>query len=83
MFVQDDVVLGTLSVRENLLFSAALRLPSKTSFKERRERVDKVIKELGLESCADTKVCYFRKMDRDIGMTLAEQVCKQECGQKY
>ena len=53
---QDDVVLGTLSVRENLQFSAALRLPSHLSRKERKERVEKVIDELGLKACANTKV---------------------------
>ena len=30
--VQDDVVMGTMTVRENLHFSAALRLPSSISF---------------------------------------------------
>ena len=48
--------MGTLSVRENLLFSAALRLPSSTSWKQRRQRVEKIINELGLERCANTKV---------------------------
>lgn len=48
--------MGTLSVRENLLFSAALRLPREYTWKERKERVDKVIEELGLQSCAYTKV---------------------------
>ena len=60
---QDDLMMGMLSVRENLAFSAALRLPSHTSRQQRRERVEMVIKELGLESCADTKVrpllCYW------------------------
>jgi len=54
--LKDDVVLGTLSVRENLHFSAALRLPGKTTFNERKQRVERVIEELGLQSCADTKV---------------------------
>ena len=49
-------MMGMLSVRENLAFSAALRLPSHTSREQRRERVENVIKELGLQSCADTKV---------------------------
>ena len=53
---QDDVVMGTLSVRENLQFSAALRLPSHMSSSQRRERVERVIQELGLSKCADTKV---------------------------
>nr|XP_022314885.1 ATP-binding cassette sub-family G member 2-like isoform X2 [Crassostrea virginica] len=54
--VQDDVVMGTLTVRENFLFSASLRLPSSLSSKERNEKVDTVIQELGLTHCADTKV---------------------------
>ena len=49
-------MLGTLSVRENLYFSATLRLPGSTTWKERKERVEKVIEELGLQSCAHTKV---------------------------
>ncbi|XP_046345646.1 broad substrate specificity ATP-binding cassette transporter ABCG2-like isoform X1 [Haliotis rufescens] len=54
--VQDDVVMGTLTVRENFQFSAALRLPSNTSQMERDSRVDAVIDELGLNQCADTRV---------------------------
>ena len=50
--------MGTLSVRENLHFSAALRLPSSTTRKQRRERVERVIRELGLQYCADTKVRF-------------------------
>ena len=56
MIPQDDVVMGTLTVRENFAFSAALRLPSSVSTSERNERVKQVIKDLGLGRCADTKV---------------------------
>ncbi|KAL3876014.1 hypothetical protein ACJMK2_033903, partial [Sinanodonta woodiana] len=54
--VQDDVVVGMLTVRENFQFSAALRLPSTVSKTEREKRVEQVIQELGLQHCADTKV---------------------------
>ncbi len=54
--LQDDVVMGTLTVRENLSFSAALRLPSHMTRQQRKERVEKVIEELRLEQCADSKV---------------------------
>lgn len=54
--VQDDVVMGTLTVRENLQFSAALRLPTTMSNHEKNERINKVIRELGLEKVADSKV---------------------------
>jgi len=53
---QDDVVMGTLTVRENLMFSANLRLPKKVPADERRDIVDDTIDVLGLTSCADTKV---------------------------
>lgn len=48
--------MGTLTVRENFHFSAALRLPSEVTEAERDARVDQVIFELGLGNCADTKV---------------------------
>ncbi|NWR88189.1 ABCG2 protein, partial [Furnarius figulus] len=54
--VQDDVVMGTLTVRENLTFSAALRLPKSVKEKEKEERVNQIIKELGLSKVADSKV---------------------------
>ena len=53
---QDDVVMGTLTVRENLMFSANLRLPQTMSDDEKCDRVDEAIDELGLATCADTKV---------------------------
>lgn len=52
-------MMGTLSVRENLQFSAALRLPSHMTRQQRGKRVERVISELGLESCADTKVLMW------------------------
>ena len=49
-------MMGVLTVRENLQFSAALRLPSKMTRKQRRDRVERVIEQLGLQGCANTKV---------------------------
>ena len=49
--------MGTLSVTENLMFSAALRLPPSYSWAERREKVKKVIEELGLQKVAKSRVC--------------------------
>lgn len=49
--------MGTLSVRENLAFSANLRLSSKEYSNEaKREKVDNVIDQLGLTECANTFV---------------------------
>ncbi|KAM6220509.1 broad substrate specificity ATP-binding cassette transporter ABCG2 [Rhynchocyon petersi] len=54
--VQDDVVMGTLTVRENLQFSAALRLPTTMRNHEKNERINRIIQELGLGKVADSKV---------------------------
>ncbi|XP_030609578.1 ATP-binding cassette sub-family G member 2-like [Archocentrus centrarchus] len=54
--VQDDVVMGTLTVRENFTFSAALRLPSSISQKEKKQKINRLIEELGLGRVADSKV---------------------------
>uniref|UniRef100_A0A3B4BCB4 ABC transporter domain-containing protein n=1 Tax=Periophthalmus magnuspinnatus TaxID=409849 RepID=A0A3B4BCB4_9GOBI len=55
--VQDDILMGTLSVRENLLFSANLRLdPSEHTRKDKETRVDTIIQDLGLTDCAHTKI---------------------------
>uniref|UniRef100_A0A671MIX2 ABC transporter domain-containing protein n=1 Tax=Sinocyclocheilus anshuiensis TaxID=1608454 RepID=A0A671MIX2_9TELE len=55
--VQDDILMGTLTVRENLLFSGNLRLPRKQySTADKKKKVESIIQELGLEDCADTKI---------------------------
>uniref|UniRef100_UPI00358EFC6B broad substrate specificity ATP-binding cassette transporter ABCG2 n=1 Tax=Myxine glutinosa TaxID=7769 RepID=UPI00358EFC6B len=54
--VQDDVVMGTLTVRENLAFSAALRISNSPSLAERKERVERLLLELGITAVADSKV---------------------------
>ncbi len=54
--VQDDIVSGNLTVRENLIFSANLRLSENVSPTEKNAIVDEVIRQLGLEKCADSKV---------------------------
>ena len=54
--VQDDIFTDTLTVRENLLFSANLRLPNSLTALEKFNRVSSIIHELGLESCADTRM---------------------------
>ncbi|XP_071470534.1 broad substrate specificity ATP-binding cassette transporter ABCG2-like [Marmota flaviventris] len=54
--VQDDVVMSTLSMRENMQFSASLRLPTTMSKEEKNNRISKVIEKLGLHEMADSKV---------------------------
>ncbi|CAI2730458.1 unnamed protein product [Schistosoma spindalis] len=51
--VQENIVIETLTIRENITFSATLRLPRCTAARERDEKVSSVIEELGLTSVAD------------------------------
>ena len=51
--------MGTLTVKENFMFSANLRLPKTVTLEEKRRRVDDIIAELGLIHCADSKVCII------------------------
>lgn len=51
--------MGTLTVRENLRFSAALRLSSSVKQKEKEARVNRLITELGLSKVADRRVLTY------------------------
>uniref|UniRef100_A0A3Q1J774 ABC transporter domain-containing protein n=1 Tax=Anabas testudineus TaxID=64144 RepID=A0A3Q1J774_ANATE len=55
--VQDDILMGTLTVKENLLFSANLRLnPKLYTTTDKHSRVAAIIQDLGLADCANTKI---------------------------
>lgn len=54
--VQNDIIMGTLSVRESLWFSANLRLPRRLTKEQKAARIDRILNELGLNGCADTKI---------------------------
>lgn len=50
---QDDVLLGTLTVRETITYSAHLRLPSTMTEEEINRSIEGVIIQMGLQDCAD------------------------------
>lgn len=50
---QEDVMLGTLTVRETITYSAHLRLPTKMTKEELNGIVEGTIIEMGLQDCAD------------------------------
>jgi len=54
--MQDDSHLVRLTVKETLTFSALLRLPAEMPKKEKMDRVDRVLGELGLWNVAETRV---------------------------
>ena len=53
---QDDIMHADLTVQEALYFSARLRLPTDYSDNEIRQRIQKVIKDLGLEGTEHTRI---------------------------
>nr|ADN33920.1 white-brown-complex ABC transporter family protein [Cucumis melo subsp. melo] len=50
---QEDILLGTLTVRETISYSAQLRLPNSMTKDELDSIVDATILEMGLQDCAD------------------------------
>lgn len=53
---QDDNLIGTLTVRETIWYSARVRLPDKMLRSEKRALVERTIIEMGLQDCADTVI---------------------------
>lgn len=53
---QEDMLMGTLTVRETLMYSALLRLPQSMSMEAKRVRVQEVMQELGIDHLADRKI---------------------------
>nr|CAH8856960.1 unnamed protein product [Trichobilharzia regenti] len=51
--VQENIAMDTLTIRENITFSASLRSPRCTTSRQREAKVSSVIEELGLSSVAD------------------------------
>ncbi|KAI4347399.1 hypothetical protein L6164_008214 [Bauhinia variegata] len=53
---QDDNLIGTLTVREMIAYSARLRLPDKMPWSDKRALVESTIIAMGLQDCADTAI---------------------------
>nr|WDA53443.1 abc transporter g family member 11 [Erycina pusilla] len=53
---QDDNLIGTLTVRETIMYSARLRLPDDMERESKRALVEGTIVEMGLQDCADTVI---------------------------
>jgi ABC-type multidrug transport system ATPase subunit/ABC-type multidrug transport system permease subunit len=54
--LQDDVMLGTLTVREQITYAAMLRLPSLMPHDQKLQRVDDVMRELGIYHIAESTI---------------------------
>jgi ABC-type multidrug transport system ATPase subunit/ABC-type multidrug transport system permease subunit len=55
---QEDILTGSQTVREALLFYANLKNPTTITLKEKEKRVDKIIEELGLKKVAKSFIGY-------------------------
>jgi len=53
---QEDLFVGSLTVKEHLTFQAFLRMDKHVTDKQRLARVDEVMLQLGLTKCADTYI---------------------------
>lgn len=58
---QDEELIGTLTVREVLMYTAMLRLPSSMSQADKAARVEEVMVELGLNDAADAAIGNWHK----------------------
>jgi len=54
--MQQDVLIPVLTVRETLQYAADLRLPPPSTKEERKAAVERVIIDLGLKDCANTRI---------------------------
>jgi ABC-type multidrug transport system ATPase subunit len=54
--MQDDRMLGTLTVREHLGYVARLRLPSYLTYEQKMARVDEVLEELSISHISDSMI---------------------------
>ncbi|XP_004306192.1 PREDICTED: ABC transporter G family member 15-like isoform X2 [Fragaria vesca subsp. vesca] len=53
---QEDIFMGSLTVRETLTYSAHLRLPSLMTKEEKIEVVEETLSKMGLQDCAETYI---------------------------
>lgn len=53
---QDDTLITTLTVKETVYYSAQLQLPNTMSKKEKKERAEMTIKEMGLQEAMNTRI---------------------------
>uniref|UniRef100_A0A914ULT9 ABC transporter domain-containing protein n=1 Tax=Plectus sambesii TaxID=2011161 RepID=A0A914ULT9_9BILA len=52
---QNDFFIGTLTVKEHLIFSAEMRMPNRSKA-ERRSKIEQLLRELGLDKCKDSLI---------------------------
>ena len=74
--MQDDLLYEQLTVYETLFFAAMLRLPSTMSNAEKKQRVETVIRALGLTTCRNTIIGGFFQRCADLCVCLGVPWCE-------
>jgi len=69
---QDDLFIGSLTVKEHLTFQALVRMDKEIPYKERMKRVEIVAKELGLTKCLNTLAGSSNSMNTIKGISGGE-----------
>ncbi|GAB2226094.1 hypothetical protein Drorol1_Dr00021884, partial [Drosera rotundifolia] len=72
---QDDSLMTTLTVKETVYYSAQLQLPTSMSKREKIERADMVIKEMGLQDSMNTRVGGWSKRGISGGQRRRVSIC--------
>ncbi|KAJ3992461.1 P-loop containing nucleoside triphosphate hydrolase protein [Lentinula boryana] len=79
---QMDLLLPLLTVRETLLYAAALHLPSRVTATEHRNLMEEIVLKLGLKECANTQmlsnpsVLFYDEPTTGLDVTSAYQLIK-------
>lgn len=69
---QDDLFIGSLTVKEHLTFQALVRMDKDIPYKERMKRVETVANELGLTKCLNTLAGSSNSMNTIKGISGGE-----------
>lgn len=73
---QDDIVHSTLTVRENLLYSALMRLPEDMQLQQKLDNVEDALGMLGLSRIQDSIVGNAEKRGISGGKRKRVNICK-------
>ncbi|XP_033641796.1 ABC transporter G family member 14-like isoform X1 [Asterias rubens] len=61
LVLQDDIFFANLTIRETLMFTARLRLPSSMPYEAKERRVEEIVDTLDIRKCLDTKIGDYLK----------------------
>ena len=75
---QEDCFVPTMSANETLVFTATLTLPKSVTPEERMQRIEEVLRIMGLWRSRETQVCRLSRAPHQM-CTLSESMCAPTC----